>query len=478
MLDAVRPAGRGPAVRPGAIPPAAGTPVARTVSLPRRWNLRAADLGAVAGGIAVLIVAMWVRHGGLAPVGSPAGSLNAVGQLAALLGTYAALLQLVLMSRSPFLDQVVGPDRLAWLHRWLGFATAWLIGGHVLATTTGYALGEGRGPLEQAVTFLGTYPFVLLAAAGFALFMLVTITSLRAARRRLSYETWFGLHLYAYLGIALAFAHQLAVGTDFVDDPVAVAFWVGLYAATAMLVAVFRVGQPLTLAARHRFRVANVVVEAPGVVSLYVTGRRLDRLPARAGQYFLLRLLTADGWWRAHPFSLSAAPNGRFLRFTVKGLGDWTAGRLQQLPVGTGLILEGPYGVLTGARRTRPKVALVAGGVGIAPLRALLEALPGRPGDLTLVYRARGPGEVVFRDELDAIARARGATVHYLVGRRGSPGVGPDPLGPVALAALIPDIAERDVYLCGPVSMMDRARDALRDLRVPGPQIHVERFSS
>jgi predicted ferric reductase len=478
MLDAFQPATSRSADRAPGASPAVPRQGARGLPLPRRWTLRASDLGALAVGLGVLIVLMWVRHGGVTELGSPAGLLTATGQVTALLGTYAALLQLVLVSRSPFLDQVIGPDRLAWLHRWLGFATAWLIGGHVVATTAGYALGEGRGVLDQMLTFLGTYQFVLLAAAGFVLFVLVTVTSIRAARRRLSYETWFGLHLYAYLGIALAFAHQVVVGSDFVDDPVAIVFWVSLYVTTAALVMVFRVGQPLALAARHRFVVANVVMEAPGVVSLYVTGRALDRLAVRAGQFFLLRLLTPDGWWRAHPFSLSAAPNGRFLRFTVKDLGDWSGGRLQGLPVGTRVILEGPYGVLTGARRTRPKVLLVAGGVGITPLRALLEALPSGRGDLSLVYRARRPEDIVFRDELEAIARSRGATVHYVVGRRGSPAVGPDPLGPAALAALVPDIAEHDVFLCGPLSMMDHARDALRRLGVPGSQVHLERFSS
>jgi predicted ferric reductase len=448
-----------------------------TLPLPRRWTVRASDLGALLVGIAVLIVLMWVRHGGASALGSPAGALTAAGQLAALLGTYAALVQLVLVSRSPLLDQVVGPDRLAVAHRWLGFATAWLIGSHVLFTTSGYALGEGRNVIDQALTLLGTYPFLPAAAAGFVLFGLVTVTSVRAARRRLSYETWFGLHLYAYLAIALAFAHQLAVGADFVDDPVAVAFWVGLYGATAALVLVFRFGQPLALARRHRFRVANVVAEAPGVVSIYVTGRDLDRLAVRAGQFFLVRLLTSDGWWRAHPFSISAAPNGRFLRFTVKDLGDWSGERLQRLPIGTRLVLEGPYGILTGARRTRPKVLLVAGGVGITPLRALLEALPGRAGDLALVYRARRPEDVVFRAELDRIARARGATLHYLVGRRGDAAVGPDPLGPSALVALVPDVHERDVFLCGPLSLMVAADRSLRRLGVPGSQIHLERFA-
>ena len=115
--------------------------------------------------------------------------------------------------------------------------------------------------------------------------------------------------------------------------------------------------------------------------------------------------------------------------------------------------------------------------MGITPLRALLEALPARPGDLTLVYRARNPEEIVFRDELDAIARVRGATVHYVIGRRGSPGIGPEPLGPEAILRHVPDVRERDVYLCGPRSMMDAAERSLRVLGVPRSQVHLERFN-
>ena len=474
MLDAITPTG--PAAH-AAARPTRGPTAPAALPLPRRWGIRSSDVGAVGVGLGVLVVLMWVRHGGLELLSSPAGVLTAAGQLTALLGTYVALVQLVLMARSPFLDQVVGPDRLAWLHRWLGFACMWLIAGHVGLTTVGYAASEGRAIVDQAIAFLLTYPFVLAAAAGLGLMLLVTVTSIRAARRRMGYETWFGLHLYAYLAVALAFAHQLAVGSDFVDDPVAVAFWVSLYVATAALVLVFRVGQPIALALRHRFEVANVVTEAPGVASIYVTGRDIDRLAVRAGQFFNLRLLTADGWWRAHPFSLSAAPNGRFLRFTVKDLGDWSGGPLQAVPVGTRLILEGPYGTLTGARRTRRGVLLLAGGVGITPLRALVEALPAAPGDLTLVYRASRPEDVVFRAELEAIARARGATIHFVVGRRGSPEVGVDPLGPAALARYAPDVRERDVYVCGPAEMMQAAVESLAALGVPRRQVHLERFN-
>jgi ferredoxin-NADP reductase len=240
-------------------------------------------------------------------------------------------------------------------------------------------------------------------------------------------------------------------------------------------IVVFRFGQPVRLSLRHRLRVANVVREGPGIVSIYVTGRQLDRLAVRAGQYFTWRFLARDGWWRAHPYSLSAAPNGEYLRLTVKDMGD-DSREIQRLPIGTLVAVEGPYGALTDIRRSRPRILLIAGGIGIAPLRALMEELPAEPGDLALIYRARSWDEVVFRSELDTLAGLRGATVTYLVGRRGHE-VPADPLGPGWIRHLVPDVATRDVYICGPDPMMSVAARSLRALRVPEAQIHVERFA-
>ena len=450
------------------------------VPLPRQWGTRAVDVVALLVGNGAFIVLMWVRHGGLDQLGTLAGALTAAGQLTALLGTYLALIQLVLMGRSPWLDEAFGIDRLAWAHRWLGFATIWLIAAHGVLTTFGYALGDGAGVLDEAVTLLTTFPYVLWATAGFVLFVLVGVTSVRAARRRLSYETWYGIHLYAYLAIALAFLHQLFVGADFMHDQLAATYWIGLYVATAVLVLTFRVGQPALTSIRHRLRVSAVVDEAPGVVSVYLAGRDLDRLAVRSGQFFVLRFLTRDGWWRAHPYSISSAPNGHWLRFTIKDLGD-DSGRVRDLAVGTRVFIEGPYGVLTGARRTRRGVTLIAGGIGITPLRALLESLPAQPGDLTLIYRAAHPRHLVFRDELEALASLRGARVHYLVGSSHATGHGSNLPGPVldppTISRLVPAIADQDVYLCGPTGMMRTVEAALADLGVPRGQVHSERFA-
>jgi predicted ferric reductase len=417
---------------------------------------------------------MWVRHGGLQQLSTIGGQLTAVGQLTGLFGAYLALIQLVLMSRSPWLDQVFGMDGLAVAHRWLGFATVWLLLGHGIFITVGYALGDGSNVLVEFWTLITTYPYVLMALVSGGLFAAVAISSIKAARRKLSYETWYGIHLYAYLAIALGFLHQLFVGADFIHDPIAVGYWVSLYVASAALILVFRLGQPIWISARHRLRVSHVVRETPGVFSIYMTGRKLDQLAVRSGQYFVWRFLTRDGWWRGHPFSISSAPNGEWLRITIKDLGDWS-NMLQHLSVGTRVFIEGPYGVLTGARRTRPKVLLVAGGIGITPLRALLEALPAKPGDMTLIYRARTPADIIFRDELDRLARARGAQVHYVIGRRRFDAR--DPLDAESLERLVPDVRDRDVYICGPVPMMQRVEGALTRLGLARRQIHAERFA-
>ncbi len=447
----------------------------RPVPLPRTWGVRPWDVVALLVANGVFIFLMWVRHGGLEELRSLGGALTGLGQLSALEGTYLALLGLVLMGRSPWLDEAFGMDRLARAHRWLGFATVWLIGSHIVLTVTGYAMGDGQSAIAEAVTLAWTYPFVLWAVAGFLLFLMLGITSIRASRRQLSYESWYFLHLYAYLAIALAFLHQLFAGADFMHDQLAAIYWISLYVLAVALILVFRVGQPLATSLRHRLRVSAVVPEAPGVASIYLAGRALDRLPVRSGQYFVFRFLTRDGWWRSHPFSLSSAPNGRWLRITVKALGDDSA-RLQRIPVGTAVFVEGPYGILTGASRSRRKVTLIAGGIGIAPLRALMESLAARPGELTLLYRVRHEADIVFRAELDLLAAHRGAAVHYLLGRRTrDPSTGP--LGRWSIARLVPDIAEHDIYVCGPTDMMRAVEESLRKLGVPPEQVHAERFS-
>jgi ferredoxin-NADP reductase len=396
-------------------------------------------LCALAAGAAA-VVWLWWRGTPARTLNGPGEALTAAGRVTGLLGAYLLLVEVLLMSRIPWLERRIGSDWVAAMHRALGGYLVSMLVAHTVLIVAGYAVTAHVGMVSETARVVLDEPDVLMATVGLVLLVGVGWLSARAVRRRLAYETWYYLHLYAYLAVLLT----------------------------------FRVGGPLRLAFRHRMRVAAVRRETPGVVSVYVTGRDLGRLRAEAGQFFRWRFLTAGRWWQTHPFSLSAAPNGRFLRLTVKASGDHSRG-LGRLRPGVRVLAEGPYGAFTARLRRRRKALLLAGGVGVAPLRALLETLPAGRGEMDLIYRASSSGDVLFPHELDRIARARGAAVHYLLGPR----VGAHPAGQLAadrLRSLVPDLARREAFLCGPPGFIDLARRELRRAGVPRRRIHAERF--
>jgi predicted ferric reductase len=282
------------------------------------------------------------------------------------------------------------------------------------------------------------------------------------------YETWYFIHLYTYLAIALAFSHQFADGSSFIGSLAARFWWAAMYLTVFALIAWYRFAVPLRAFFRHGFRVLGVTAEGPGVVSVYIGGSRL----AEPGQFFRWRFLDRSHWWSSHPYSLSAAPAGDVLRITVKDLGDHSRA-LARLRPGTRVIAEGPYGAFTAGGSGSPAqgAVLVAGGVGITPLRAMFATLPG---PVTLIYRASSERDIVFREELDTIAAARGATVHYLTGSRAE--LGGDPLSPSVLRQLVPGLARLEAYVCGPPGMAGAAAEALSAAGVPRKHIHHESF--
>jgi predicted ferric reductase len=451
----------------------------RVAPTPHWWAYAAG----VAAGLSLLAVtALWIGNGGvqeLAGGGWPA--VTAIARLAGLWSADLMLAQVVLMARIPLVERAYGQDTLARWHRWTGFVSFHLLLVHIVLITLGYA-----GPLhtDVAVQFwdlVTTYPGMLLATAAFALLVMVVVTSVRAARRRLRYESWHLLHLYAYLGVALALPHQLWTGADFVSSPVARAYWWTLYLLAAGSVLVFRLAVPGWRTLRHRLTVSHVVTEAPGLVSVYLRGRHLDRLPVRAGQFFLWRFLDGPGWSRAHPYSLSGPPRNDVLRVTVKDLGDGSA-RTAALRPGTRVIVEGPYGRLTGETYPGGPVTMLACGVGITPLLALLWGLPYRDGEATLVYRARHADDLAFRSELEWLVEHRGLRLVSLVGPRAErasflPAQYADRTDLDALHQIAPDIATHHVYVCGPDAWTDAVRAATRSAGVPPGQLHLERFA-
>jgi predicted ferric reductase len=438
--------------------------------------------GTLALASVVAVIALWLSNRGVQNLQGAGGVAISLGRLSGLIAADLMILQVLLMARIPWVERAYGQDALARRHRLVGFVSFWLMLTHIGLIILGYAQQVNASLLDQAWNLITNYAGMLLATAATVLLIAVVVLSIRAARRRLRYESWHLIHLYAYLGVGLALPHQLWTGAEFSTSYYAQTYWVTLYGGTMGAVVIFRLGLPIWRSRRHKLRVEAVVPEAPGIVSVYMKGQRLDRLPARAGQFFLWRFRDGrKGWTRANPFSLSAVPRTDQLRITAKVVGDGTS-RLATLRPGTKVYIEGPFGTMTGATRKKPKVLLMAAGVGITAMRALLEDLDYDEGNATLLYRVSGPRDVAFADELDDLAWKRGARVIYVEGgrarRKSCMSAEFAHLDDSeALRRLVPDVAAHDAYLCGPPQWMEAGRTALRTAGVPADRIHVEEFA-
>jgi predicted ferric reductase len=425
---------------------------------------------------AVVIMGFWWLSSGFEITRNASDFYNGIGRVTGLLGTYLVLWQLLFMARVPWLEHAFGLERMAVLHKWNGYLAIGLLIGHAVFQTLGYQLGDGKDVASQLADFIISYQGLLAAIVALGLFLVVVVLSVAVARRHLAYETWYFIHLYAYLAVVLAFSHQLATGVDFAGNPAFVWYWCALYVVVGGSLVFYRIGGPLATYRRHRFRVQAVEKEARGVFSIYITGRHLDQFEAEAGQFAIWRFMDRRRWWQAHPFSISAVPNGRRLRITVKNIGDFTS-YIHTLKPGTPILVDGPFGKFI-ERPKNSKVLLIAGGIGITPIRPLAEEMAADGFDVRVLYRAHSEGDLVFKKELDALSsREESVQVDYLLTQGGSRRNSRDGwFSPTNLAGLVPDIFDRVVYVCGPMGMMVLVRSSLETLGIPAGQIRTEVF--
>ncbi|WP_181139821.1 ferric reductase-like transmembrane domain-containing protein [Streptomyces sp. Ru71] len=438
---------------------------------PRRSPAAVLLLAVGAGAAGVL----WLWWRNTPSIADDTGRVLGAGRITGLLAGYLMALVVLQMARVPALERRVGSDRVARWHAMSGRYTLCLVLAHIVLTMWGYTLQAGRPVTDivrQTIDSVTELPDLGKAAIGTGLLLVIGLLSVGGVRRRLGYDTWYHIHLLTYAAVFLTFWHQISDGNDFAVEPAAQTFWYGLYGTVTALVLWYRVLTPVRLNLRHRMRVEAVIEETPGIVSVLISGTKLHRMGAEAGQFFRWRFLAPGMRFSSHPYSLSAAPRPGMLRITVKAIGDHSS-RLRELQPGTRVWAEGPYGALTAQRRSRGKVLLVAGGVGITPMRALFETLPGAAGDLTLLYRANSTQDLALWDELAKIADERGARLMYAVN---SPdGERPD-ISPESLRRKIPDLDRHDVFLCGPPGFAQSVYEALRGAGVPARRIHHESF--
>ena len=432
--------------------------------------------------VCVLPILAFVADGGFNGLVDLQTGLNVVNRLTALAGTSLLLVHLLLVSRLPMVERVLGLDQMTGAHKRLGKPVLYLLLVHALTSVATYAMADGEALMETFIKLNLGYPSLLMASIGLLLMIMVVVTSIRAARRRFSYEAWYLIHLLAYVSVGIAVPHQFEFGTELLGNIWLQAYFIALYVFTTLSILMFRILAPILQSWRMNLRVSEVVPDRNNTSSIHVSGRGINRLEAEAGQFFMLRVLTPSQWWRPHPFSVSAPPNNSEIRFTIGNRGDDTA-QLQLLKPGTRVILEGPYGIFSERKRTKPNVVLMAAGIGVSPVRALAENLAAEPGDVTVIYRASSKADAALLSELEEIADRRGHALHLLTGESGKQRewipqamLGKRPPYAV-LVELAPNILDSDIYICGPVAWARQVVKTLDQLNVPENQIHVEEFA-
>lgn len=428
----------------------------------------------------IAVTAMFLINGGLQSLTEPSALLSAFDRLTALIATNLLLIDILLIARIPWIDFYYGHDRATAAHKKLGKPILYLILAHFISSVVQYAIVANVDVFTEFFSLMSIGD-LLLAAASLVLMILVVVTSLNFARKAISYEAWYLVHIFAYGAVLLAIPHQFSTGSDIAGKPIAMTYWIALYLFVLVNIVWYRILRPVIRGMRHSLKVSKVVSESSDAVSIYLSGKNVDKLGASAGQFFLVRVLTARDWWRPHPFSISAAPNSQFVRFTVASRGDDTK-LMQTIKPVTPVLLEGPYGVFTEDRRTKEKVVLIAAGIGIPPVRALAEQLAARPGDVTIVYRLRNQADAALLDETRALAAQRNFRLIELEGRRGigTSWMNADDSGRSDLERiqdLIPDLADSDVYICGPTPWTKAVEKTMRSAGVAERQIHAEEFA-
>ena len=435
----------------------------------------------IAWSIIMTMLVMFLLDGGLKGVTDLPSALGAISRLTSLLGTALLLILLLLVARVPWIDKFYGHDGATVVHKRLGKPVLYLIVAHFLASLVQYSITNAKDIGTTLWWFITDVQDMLIATISLALMIVVVLTSINFTRRKMSYEAWFFVHLTSYVSVALAVPHIFTAGSDVAGKPVQTTIWVALYLFVFLNILWFRVIIPIRKSFRKRLVLAQTVRESSDTVSLYLTGKHLEKIEAVSGQFYFLRVLTPSQWWRPYPFSISAAPNGEYLRFTIGDRGDDTK-LMQNIKPGTSIAIEGPYGLFTEERRTKEKVVLIASGIGIPPIRTLAESMAARPGDITVIYRVRNEADASLLSEIQEICRRREFPLHVIAGPRASKNSwlnddGSNTPDVARLTVMAPHVSEADVYICGPEAWTHSVIKTVRKAGTPVDNIHSEEYA-
>lgn len=421
--------------------------------------------------VASTAIALMIADGGLLAV-TPVDYVYAGGRALGLIAAVMMLSQVALAARIPVVERALGHDRAIAVHTRLGKAAIILMAFHAGVITLMSAHYAHVAWWDHTVTMFTSQWYLAAAQIALGLFAIVFATALLIVRRRWRYETWHAVHLITYVAVAAAIPHQFLEGSTFRDGGPVTGFWWLLYLSVFGSLITFRVIRPLRRWRRHGLRVAAVEPHGEAFTSVRITGDDIERLGVQPGQFFLWRFIDRQRWRSAHPFTVSEV-SADGLRLTAKAVGDGSR-TLAALTVGTRVLVEGPFGVFTRSSRNCGGAVLVAAGIGITPVRAMLADWTEADGPVAVVIRIRSRDEAPLLDEVETIAAAKGIPLTVIEGSRGE---GWGSAGqPARIVEIVEDVAERDIYVCGPAAWAQRVAEDAVASGAAQQNVHREAF--
>ncbi|WP_394178251.1 ferric reductase-like transmembrane domain-containing protein [Yoonia maritima] len=335
----------------------------------------------------------------------------------------------------------------------------------------------GARPWDATRQLTVTTDFTNLATGIAAFILLPSLVLLAIARTQLDYkyETWRLLHGIGALLIAGLLLHHAIYAGRYGAEPVMVGLWLGMTAiAAGSLLYVYLIA-PL-LQRSQGWRVTEIKRLTPKQWGLTISPDGHSGIEYKAGQFGWLNLGHSPLTLHENPFSISSAPSaGADISFVIKELGDFTRS-LDQIKIGDRAYLDGPFGHLTVDGRNEPGIALIAGGVGVAPLLSILRDLRNTndPREVKLIYGNKREDQIVYRDELtdqDVTYVLSEPPAHW----KGESGL----IDARLLDSMFSDTQYKDwlFVLCGPPIMMDMIEEHLISRGTPSSQILSERFN-
>jgi predicted ferric reductase len=389
-------------------------------------------------------------------------AIYAVGKTLAILAFFALTLQYILTARLKFLERLISFDRRVSIHRALGFLAILLLSLHPITVLGSYALRGLSLPMSVPI-LLGFLTFLIL--------LLIAGSTFLGRVWGVRYESWKRLHWFNFSVLTLAFIHSMLIGGD-ITGPVRIA-WIGLFALHGAVLA-GKFYHKIRVWFRT-FTVAEVRRENAQVCTL-----RIDAPPTTysPGQFGFLSLKLQDRWQSWHPFSLTSLGPDELATLTIKSLGDFT-NHVCSVRSGDAAKLDLGFGGFSPRFVPDRRYVMIAGGIGITPIYAILKDLSGReePPQVLLLYSCHNESEILFRDELEHLfsEREHWRLTYVLTSQPDWSGVSgrltPDRL---------PELCDRDFsgtfMLCGPLPMIRDLRRYLIGRGVPRRKIRRELF--